>query len=296
MKFQILIQTIRPPFLLLVPAVLVLTVGLASWQGHDIDPLLALEIFFASLLGSISVNALNEYQDFVSGLDAGNTNRTPFSGGSGTLPAHPELARGTLIVSVVSLLLCIAIGLHLALTRQPLLFAFGLVGILLVIAYTRWINRMPWLCLIAPGTGFGLLMVLGGKLALTGSINWLDLLLSLTPFFLVNNLLLLNQYPDIEADARVGRRTFPIVYGVGAANRVYLLFLLLAYAPILILGASGQLPLTSLMGLIPLPLAATAWMGARRLGADIGSQPRFLAMNVAASLLTPVLLGISLMI
>ena len=294
MKFKLLLQTLRPPFLLLTPAVLALAYGLAHFEGGRIDALTAIEVFLAALAAHVSVNALNEYQDFVSGLDA-TTLRTPFSGGSGTLPSHPELARSTLYAGVLSLLLCMALGLHLAWARQPLLFVFGLVGVLLVIGYTRWINRLPWLCLIAPGTGFGLLMVLGGKLALSGSLTMLDLFLALTPFFLVNNLLLLNQYPDIEADAAAGRRTFPIVYGVEASNRIYLLFLLAAYLPILLLGAAGELPMASLVALIPMPLAAFAWLGARRLGAGIGADPRFLGMNVAATLLTPLLLGLSLL-
>ncbi len=296
MNFPILLQTLRPPFLLLVPAVLTLAFGLALHQGYSIDPLVATEVFVAALLASISVNAFNEYQDFKTGLDIINTRRTPFSGGSGALPAHPDHARYTRMAAILTLLLCMAIGLHLAATREPMLFLFGLVGVLLVTAYTRTINRLPWLCLIAPGTGFGLLMVLGGKLAATGSLDSQDLLLSLTPFFLVNNLLLLNQYPDIEADKLIGRRTFPIVYGIDAANRVYLLFLVLAYLPVVVLGVRDQLPLASLIALIPLPLAAFAWLGARKFGADIGSQPQFLAMNVAASLLTPALLGISLML
>ncbi len=295
MNVPALLQTLRPPFLLLTPAVLTLAFGLAVYSGHDIDLFTAIEVVVAALAAHISVNALNEYQDFVSGLDL-HTRRTPFSGGSGTLPSHPELAHATLMAGRLALLLCVAIGLHLALTRQPVLFLFGLLGVVLVLAYTRSINRMPWLCLIAPGTGFGLLMVLGGKLALTGTLTTIDALLALTPFFLVNNLLLLNQYPDLEADALVGRRTFPIVYGIEASNRVYLLFLIAAWLPILLLGANDLLPLASIIALLPLPLAAFAWLGARRHGADIGSRPVFLAMNVAATLLTPLLLGLSLML
>ncbi len=295
MKLSALLQTLRPPFLLLTPAVLLLAFGLARLDNGSIDAAIAFEILLAALMAHVSVNALNEYQDFVSGLDAA-TRRTPFSGGSGALPANPELASATLLVAAASLMLCITLGLHLALTRQPALIGFGLLGVVLVVAYTRWINRLPWLCLIAPGTGFGLLMVLGGTLALTGQLNTTDLLLALTPFFLVNNLLLLNQYPDIDADARFGRRTFPITHGVEAANRLYLLFALAAFAPIPLLVFSGHLPLTALLALLPLPLTLLAWSGARRFGERIGEQPKYLAANVAASLLTPVLLGAALLV
>lgn len=294
MPVSALIQTFRPPFLLLIPAVLLLAFGLARLSGSPIDVMAGLLVAVAALAAHISVNALNEYEDFTSGLDH-LTQRTPFSGGSGALPAYPMLARSTLAAALTALVLSIVIGLYLAIDRSPLLLLFGAAGVLLVVGYTRWINRRPWLCLIAPGAGFGLIMVLGGKLALSGSLQAIDWLLALTPFFLVNNLLLLNQYPDIEADRMVGRQTPPIAFGTDRSNRIYLLFVLLAYLPIALLVLSGRLPMTSLAALLPLPLALAAWRGATRHGADIGRHPAFLAMNVAATLLTPGLLGLSML-
>jgi 1,4-dihydroxy-2-naphthoate octaprenyltransferase len=85
-------------------------------------------------------------------------------------------------------------------------------------------------CLIAPGPGFGVLTVVGTKVLLTGTYEPLSWLVSLVPFFLFNNLLLLNQYPDVEADASVGRRHFPIAYRVRASNIVYAVFAVAAYA------------------------------------------------------------------
>jgi 1,4-dihydroxy-2-naphthoate octaprenyltransferase len=70
-----------------------------------------------------------------------------------------------------------------------------------------------WFCWLAPGLGFGPLMVMGTEVALAGQYTLEGFVASLVPFFLVNNLLLLNQYPDIEADKAVGRRHFLVVYG-----------------------------------------------------------------------------------
>ncbi|WP_156493399.1 UbiA family prenyltransferase [Oleiphilus sp. HI0125] len=76
--------------------------------------------------------------------------------------------------------------------------------------YSPWINRLPWVCLIAPGAGFGIVMV-AGNFSVIAAYDQLTYLTLLLPFCLSNNLLLLNQYPDIHADKNVGRRTFPIV-------------------------------------------------------------------------------------
>ena len=160
----------------------------------------------------ISVNTFNEYFDFQSGLDL-KTEKTPFSGGSGALPDNPEMANVVLTVSLVSLLLTIFIGIYLIMQRGTLILPIGFVGVVLIMTYTQWLNRFPFLCLIAPGLGFGVLMVVGTHVILTGEHSPLSWLVSLIPFFLINNLLLLNQYPDIKADASVGRNTFPIEIG-----------------------------------------------------------------------------------
>ena len=124
------------------------------------------------------------------------------------------------MLGVVSLLVTILIGIYLLITSGTQLLPIGIVGVVLVITYTQWLNRSPLLCLIAPGFGFGLLMVIGTHLILTGGYRWLSCLISLVPFLLINNLLLLNQYPDISADAAVGRKTFPILFDLQKSNLV----------------------------------------------------------------------------
>ena len=52
---------------------------------------------------------------------------------------------------------------------------------------------------------------------------------SLVPFFLVSNLLLLNQFPDVEADRFAGRKHFPILVGRTVSGYIYISFLIAAY-------------------------------------------------------------------
>jgi 1,4-dihydroxy-2-naphthoate octaprenyltransferase len=194
----------RLPFLALTPACIALGLACVQWQQGAIDLLQAMLVLLGAIAAHISVNAFNEYSDFKSGLDA-TTQRTPFSGGSGVLPAHPELAASTRAMALGSLALCTAIGLYFVRLRGPALLPLGLAGVLLIVLYTQWITRQPWLCLVAPGLGFGPVMILGTQVALTGHYSVAAAAASAVPFFLVNNLLLLNQFPDIEADRRVGR-------------------------------------------------------------------------------------------
>jgi len=95
--------------------VCILLSATASWQAGASPgwPTLLLVTLLA-LCAHISVNAFNEYFDFKSGLDF-LTERTPFSGGSGTLVANPAASYAALAIAVISLALLIAGGLYLTL-------------------------------------------------------------------------------------------------------------------------------------------------------------------------------------
>jgi 1,4-dihydroxy-2-naphthoate octaprenyltransferase len=289
------LQTIRPSFLVLTPVCVFL--GLTT--SLTIESPINLPLFFIILMGAvsahISVNTLNEYHDFKSGLDL-KTIKTPFSGGSGALPDNPEMASSILMIGLASLYVAIIIGFYLLLGHSMQILPIGLVGVALIITYTQWLNRVPFLCLIAPGLGFGILMVVGTHVVLNGEYSQLTWLISLVPFFLINNLLLLNQYPDIKADASVGRNTFPIAFGIKISNLVYAIFMLAAYSLILLYIVKGYIPMLSIIALLPLVFSLYALIGAVKYTSKIGDYPQYMGANVAASILTPLLLGISIVV
>ncbi len=103
----------------------------------------------------------------------------------------------------------------------------------MIVTYTRFITRSAVLCLLAPGLAFGPLMVMGTDYVLTGGYSETGAYASLLPLFLVSNLLLMNQFPDIEPDTRVGRRHLLIRYGTGVGVATYGVFLLAAYGSVL---------------------------------------------------------------
>jgi 1,4-dihydroxy-2-naphthoate octaprenyltransferase len=293
MKFVAVIQSMRIPFLVLTPVSIFLGVSTVVANQVDVNFSLLILILFGALLAHIGVNTLNEYFDFKSGLDF-TTIKTPFSGGSGALPKHPEMVDAVLVVGVTSLIICAMIGTFFIWEYGLGIAPIGIIGLFLIITYTGWINRHPFLCLIAPGIGFGLLMVVGTQYLLEGEYSHLSWLAATVPLFLVNNLLLLNQYPDIQADSGVGRNTFPIAYGVENSNLVYALFILVTIMVIVASVFIGYFPALSLIALLPMPLAFFSLTGAIKHGGNIGSFPQYLGANVAVTILTPLLLGISI--
>lgn len=285
----------RPPFLLLPPVCVALGAGVAYWRTGEIHWGYFLLALLGALTAHISVNAFNEYYDFKSGLDA-STQKTPFSGGSGTLPARPHTARSALTTAIITLATTVLVGLFFWLVSGWQILPLGIAGLLLVYLYTNWLTRNWLLCLIAPGLGFGSLTVMGTDFALTGSYSWQAALASLIPFFLVSNLLLLNQFPDVEADRQIGRRHLPILIGRRASSLVYIAFLALTYLSLAISVALGYLPAWALLGLLTLIFAIPAGRGAFQHADDIGKLIPHMGQNVMVNLLTPLLSAAGLFI
>ncbi len=285
----------RLPFLILTPACVLVGVATAVWSGASISPLPVIVALVGAVAAHISVNALNEYDDFRTGLDL-KTERTPFSGGSGALPGNPEQAHVALLTGVASAMLTVSVGVYFTILRGWGIIPLGLLGLLVIVLYTRWITRSPLICLVAPGLGFGPLMVMGTHFALTGTYNWPSFVASLVPFFLVSNLLLINQFPDVHADREVGRQHLPIAWGIPAAVRVYIAFLALTYLSIVGGVLLRQLPLFALLGLGTLLLAVPTARGAVQFAESIPDLIPHLGRNVIVVIATPVLMAIGIFI
>jgi len=292
-RVQALTGPMRLPFLLLTPACVLLGVGVAVYDSGAINVFQALLVLVGALAAHIAVNALNEYADYRSGLDL-KTQPTPFSGGSGTLPRSPAHAPQALATGLVALAITGLVGAYFVWPRGMDLLPLGLAGMLTIAVYTVWLTRSPLLCLVAPGLGFGTFMVTGTAFALTGSYSSAALVASLVPFFLVSNLLLLNQFPDVEADRSIGRNHFPIRIGRRKSSWIYTAFLALTYLTLIVGVLTRILPPLSLLGLLSLPLAVRAARGALQFADRVDQLIPYMGQNVILNLVTPVLVAIGL--
>ena len=292
---EVIFGPMRLPFLILTPACVMLGAATADWSGNPLNFYYLALALVGALGAHISVNALNEYHDFESGLDF-NTEPTPFSGGSGTLPKNPEKSHVALITGLGSLTLTSLIGVYFLYVSGLWLLPLGLLGVITIVAYTKWITKNPFLCLIAPGLGFGPFMVMGTDFVLSGGYSWTSFMASLVPFFLVSDLLLLNQFPDVEADRGAGRHHFPIAIGRRASVTLYVLFLVSTYATIVMGYLVGQLPVEGLLALASIVVAIPTVGGVARFADDIPRLIPYMGRNVVVIILTPVLLAIGLFI
>ena len=290
-----LLGPMRIPFLILTPACVTLGYATAVWTTGNVNVLYFILALIGAVSAHISVNAFNEYFDFKSGVDE-KTQRTPFSGGSGTLQEKPESAKTALITSWTSFAVTAIIGVYFVIARGRGLLPLGIAGLIVIYTYTTYLVYQPLLCLLAPGLGFGPLMVMGTYYVCTGSYSYTAFIASLVPFFLVSNLLLLNQFPDTDADKSVGRKHFPILIGKRRSGYIYGLFHLLTYATIGIGVYFRLLPVLSLIGMGTLILAIPSFAGALKFADDTKRLIPSMGMNVVINILTPVLVSVGLFI
>jgi 1,4-dihydroxy-2-naphthoate octaprenyltransferase len=290
-NWKVLLGVMRLRFVILAPICAAVGLGTAFWTTGAVDWRYALLAMVGAATAHISVNVFNEYLDFKNGLDA-KTQRTPFSGGSGTLQAHPELAPAALRIAMTAFTITGAIGLFFFQIRGWQIIPLGAAGLFLLYGYTAWMVYQPVLCLLAPGLGFGPLMVMGTHFVLTGQYSLTAAVASAVPFFLVSDLLLLNQFPDVEADHSVGRRHFPVIIGRRRSAGIYFAFLLGAYSAIAAGTISGVLPPFSLLALLTLLLAVKVEAKVRKSAEDTSALIPALAQNVLLTLTTPALLAV----
>ncbi|QOL24893.1 prenyltransferase [Thalassotalea sp. LPB0316] len=290
-----ILPSARPPFLILAVVCVLLGTSIANFQGAELNSLHFALAIIGAICAAMSVNLLNEYSDFKSGLDA-NTKKTPFSGGSGWLIANPELSSKVFKAGLFAILVTSLIGIYFAYQYGQVIVIGGLIGLAIIASYTNILNKSAMLCLIAPGVGFGILMTLGSEVVQSGMVSKLGLWLSLIPFFQINNLLLLNQYPDIEADKQVGRNHFPIRYGINVSNIIYGLQLLASAVVLVYLIAAQMLPPLAAIAFLPMMMASVTFYGMVKYQSDVENKLQFFGLNAASANLTPLTLAIVLFV
>lgn len=283
--------SMRPPFLLLTGSVMLLMLAYVDYQAIPWSYHLFLLVLFGAIAAHISVNMLNEYDDYHSGLDF-LTSKTPFSGGSGALPQHAQAVEWVGQMGYLFLGIVISVGVFFIYLRGWAILPIGLVGVAIILSYTTFLTRYPLLCLMASGLAFGPLMMNGGYFVLTGEFSLTVFALSLIPFFLVNNLLLLNQIPDIEPDRQVGRFNLLHKYGVSASMNLFILHWFLAFVVLGGLIAVGDLPTSAALGFLALFLSLPVVVKVKYLSSTEKSALNpVMGLNVALTLLMPLFIA-----
>lgn len=304
-KIKLWLAEMRAPFLIL--AVLLVAIGLAfGWkyhpQGTTFNPWHAALLMIGVVSSHISVNLFNEYSDNKTRIDH-NTQKTPFSGGSGVLSSGRLNEASVLRAAVSTLVLSLVIGIYFAVSVHWIIFVLAGMGAFSILFYTNILARMQ-LGELFSGLTLGTFVVLGAYVVMTGSPNMsigelfpLDVvLMSIPPGILTALLLLINEFPDAEADQVGGRKHLVIWLGRKKAAYVYTLGMVASFG--LIIGAAlfNLVSPWFMLALLPMPLAYKAVLGAIRHGNDTAKLIPALGMNVLTVLGTDLFIAVAVML
>jgi len=288
MKAKLYFLETRPQFLIL-SVVLGITGTCIAWYDGFFNLGQALLATFGLILTHISVNTLNDYFDYRSGIDK-VTIRTPFSGGSGMIKEGLVSEKEVLWIGIITLAVAAVIGLYFILTRGWLLLPLIIVAAACVVLYSPLIQKCYW-PEWSPFLGLGVLPVLGMYFSQTGMYTWHAVIAAMPSGFLVHNLLLINEFPDIEADKVAHRKTLPITMGGRGAAIVYTVFTLMVYVWVIGAVIFKAMPVFTLLALLTLPIAVKAIRGSFHYD-DRSILVPALASNVMVIMLTQLLISV----
>jgi len=257
----ILFLASRPKFLVASAA----PVLVGSAAGYAATGTFQLHLFVLALLAILALqagaNITNDYFDHISGNDWVNKNPTPFSGGRRFIQDGILSARATLLSALFCFAAGSAIGLVIVLlTRSVFILGVGLIGLLGGFFYTARPIQFGYRCVgeFVIAMLFGVLPVYGSYYLQTQVIDTVVLLPALIVSILIFLVILVNEFPDVSADAAVNKRTLIVCLGVPTCVWIYRSVLVASF---IIAAAMLTYRLTFFAGLFylfTLPIAAVA--------------------------------------
>jgi len=210
----------------------------------------------------IGANLANDYFDHLSGNDDVNRVPTPFSGGSRTIQDGRMSARSVLLFSIASLAAGAALGIILVCqTGSVFILGLGIAGLLGGWFYTAPPLKLGYRCAgeISIALLFGLLPVFGAYYVQSGSLDGVIILPACIPSVLIFLIILINEFPDSQADAAVNKNTLVVALGRPRALRIYRAALVITFVLAAAMLANPVTFYAGLFYIFTLPLGVLAY-------------------------------------
>ena len=258
--WSVWIEATRPKTLPAAVAPVLVGTALAAHGGSADYAAAGLCLLFALLI-QIGTNFANDYYDFIQGADSASRVGPRRAVAAGLV--RPEVMKRAMVAVFA---LAFAVGLGLIAWGGPGLIVIGVASIACGVAYTGGPFPLGY-----NGLGdlfvfvfFGLVAVGATFFVQTGEVTVNAILAAIPIGLLAANILVVNNYRDVETDRAAGKRTLVVRFGRGAARAQFGASLVVALAMPFVFWARGFSPWV----LAPLLLAPVAWRQARRLKAS----------------------------
>ena len=258
--WSIWIEATRPKTLPAAVAPVLVGTALAAHGGSADYAAAGLCLLFALLI-QIGTNFANDYYDFIQGADSASRVGPRRAVAAGLV--RPAVMKRAMVAVFA---LAFVVGLGLVAWGGPGLIVIGVASIACGVAYTGGPFPLGY-----NGLGdlfvfvfFGLVAVGATFFVQTGEVTVNAILAAIPVGLLAANILVVNNYRDVETDRAAGKRTLVVRFGRGAARAQFDASLVVALVMPFVFWARGFSPWV----LAPLLLAPVAWRQARRLKAS----------------------------
>ena len=215
----------------------------------------------AVLLLQVGAHLVNDYYDYLRGIDTGNALGPGGLIQQGLVKPVRVLSLGLSALGSGALL-----GIFVAISGGWLLFVFGLFGLFAAYFYSGPARGLSSLALgeLVSFCIFGPLLTLGGYMVQTGHPDRLVFIFGISLGLLATAFIHLNNMRDAESDAQARKHTLASLLGLRMGRALYLLLVLGAYVPITALALPPHAPHLLLLVLWTLPGLVIAVTGALR--------------------------------
>ena len=185
------------------------------------------------ILLHLGSNVMNDYFDVKDGTDGANNDYfLQFSGGSRAIELGLITLEGTRRLGLALIAAAALIGLYLAYESGLVTLGIGLAGLAIGYLYTappvRLVARKG-LGELGIALAFGPLVTAGIVYVLVQQLTPMAFLIGLPVGLLTANILLINEFPDAEADATTGKNHLVVAFGKERSTYIYLAILLMAF-------------------------------------------------------------------
>lgn len=215
-------------------------------------PLYSLIALICSLLIQIGTNFTNDLYDHLKGADT-EKRKGPLRVLSAGLISPNEMKLAIVLVFGLTFLL----GLYLVYVTDWKIFVIGVFSIIAGLAYTAGPYPLAY-----HGLGdlfvflfFGIIGTMGTYYLHHQEFTLISFLVSLPVGALITNILIVNNYRDVEEDKQAGKNTLAVILGREFSRYEYIFFLLLAFFIPFILYFKFNFNATIFLPYVTLPLA-----------------------------------------
>lgn len=291
-KLRALWTGLRPMMLLVSVSSVLLGMATAYSSGASLLCMESALLIVGVLLAHAGFNLFVSYQDVVSGF-AHQAKAMPFM-----RPLTISSSEAGFVKQAAMALILVALVIAAYFVSKSGLGLLVPIGftLLMMALYHGWLMRNPHLNLILPGILLGPILVLSCHFILTGEYSFFALHASLACFFLVNNLFLLNQYPNYHLNRELGRFYFPVMYGTKRSSVVYVVFALGAMYVIGMGDIIGLLAEPVTWAMLPLLCALYAVVGAFKYGTNGDKLRPHLWANLVATVSVTLMLALLMVV